>query len=373
MTNVSSAASLLDDLVGFASVVGLSNQEIVSYVESYLQQHGATVHRLLGPEGDRSNLFATIGPADRSGILLSGHLDVVPAADQPGWQADPFTLRRDGSRLIGRGAVDMKGFVAAALSAVPDMAAAQPKVPVHIALSYDEEAGCKGVPHMIAALPDLCAPLLGCVIGEPTGLVPVLRHKGKATLRLKSTGASGHSSRPDLGENAIHALVPVLCEVMALEAQLRNGPIDDAFEPPYSTVQIGTMSGGTAVNVIPDQAEARIELRALPGIDPKKALQSVITAANTVGIETQIIAQYPGLAPHEESDLARRLERLTGNAAQAAVSFGTEAGLFAQAGLPAVVCGPGDIGRAHRPEEYITVDELEGARRFIVDLVASVQ
>lgn len=373
MSNTPSAASLLNDLVSFASVVGLPNDEIVSYVERYFQQQGATVHRLIGPEGDRSNLFATIGPADRPGILFSGHLDVVPAADQPGWLADPFKLRQDGPRLIGRGAVDMKGFVAAALSAVPDIVAAHPKVPVHIALSYDEEAGCRGVPHLIAALPDLCAPPLGCVIGEPTGLVPVLRHKGKATLRLKAAGVAGHSSRPDLGKNAIHALVPVFSEVLALETQLRNGAKDDAFAPPYSTVQIGKVTGGTAVNVIPDQAEASVELRALPGIDPRQALQSVIAAANAARIEAEVIAQYPGLAPNEESDLAQRLERLTGQAAQAAVSFGTEAGLFSQAGLPAIVCGPGDIGRAHRPEEYITLEELESARKFILDLVASVQ
>ncbi|QFT96883.1 Acetylornithine deacetylase [Roseovarius sp. THAF8] len=359
---------MLEELVGHETVVGRPNLSLIEEVADWLVGHGISCRILVGPEGDRANLFATIGNADRPGYVLSGHVDVVPAGE-PEWQGDPFRLRRRNDRLIGRGACDMKGFVAAVLAAAPGLAEMRPAVPIHIALSYDEEAGCKGVPHMIAAMPELCAPPLGCIVGEPTGLVPVLAHKGKAALRLRATGVAGHSSRPDLGANAIHALLPVLlaarAQAQALEAE---GPRDDRFAPPWSSLQIGTVAGGQALNIIPERAEAEIEARAIAGVEPRSLLAPVIDAAEKAGVGTEWLSSYPPLALDAGDPLATLVAELSGNSFVRAVSFGTEAGLFQQAGMPAIICGPGDIERAHRPEEYLTRSELHACHAMILGL-----
>ncbi len=348
---------MLSKLVGFDSVVGRPNAPIIGFVQEWLATHGIAAHVLPGPEGDRSNLFATIGPAETAGYVLSGHLDVVPATE-PGWRADPFVLREQEGRLIGRGACDMKGFVAAALAMVPELAAMDLKQPVHLALSYDEEAGCRGVPHLLSALPELCATPEGAIIGEPSGLVPVLAHKGKAAIRLRATGEAGHSSRPDLGMNAIHALVPVLEAAVAQAGALMQGARDGRFAPPFSSLQIGTVSGGQALNIIPDHAEAEIEVRAIAGAEPMALLDPVIAAARDACVAIETISTYPPLALDPDHPLTVRIAALSGRSPLAAVSYGTEAGLFQAAGVPSVVCGPGDIGRAHKPEEYLTRDEL---------------
>ena len=364
-----SPESILSSLVAFPSVVGTPNGALVDFVRDYLARHDVSSTVIVGPEGDRYNLFATIGPAGQKGYILSGHLDVVPAGEG-GWAGDPFLLRRQGDRLIARGAVDMKGFVAAVLAAVPQLARMDLARPIHIALSYDEEAGCRGVPHLIARLSTLCAPALGCIVGEPSGLVPVLRHKGKAALRVIARGVSGHSSRPDLGSNAIHTLLPALQAAAAeARAQSSTGPRDPHFEPPFSTLQIGKIEGGEALNIIPAFASAEIEARAIAEIDPLDLLKPVmdeVAACNDVSAE--VIAAYPSLALDETHPLAALMGQLTGRTPCPAVSYGTEAGLFQAAGIPSIVCGPGDIARAHKPEEYITADELDAAYGMILRL-----
>lgn len=366
------AVDLLARLVGFASVVGRPNAPVADFVAGYLGRHGIACHRLTGPEGDRDNLFATIGPADRPGYILSAHLDVVPAAE-PGWQGDPFVLRREGGRLIGRGACDMKGYVAAVLAMVPELAAMRLAAPIHIALSYDEEAGCRGVPHLIARLPDLCAPAQGCIVGEPSGLRPVLAHKGKAAIRLTAGGRSAHSSRPDLGVNAIHRLLPCLTAVADRAADLAAaGARDERFAPDWSTLQVGTVTGGQAINIVPDQAVAEIEARAIAGEDPMEVLAPVIAAAERAGVGVERISAYPPLALDAGHPLARLAEEISGQAPLAAVSYGTEAGLYQAAGVPSVICGPGDIARAHRPEEYLTAGELAATVAMLRRLAAHV-
>jgi len=359
--------AMLARLVAFPSVVGRPNGAIVDFVCDWLAAHGVACHVLPGPEGDRANLFASIGPADRPGYVLSGHLDVVPASE-PGWQADPFVLRSLGDRLIGRGACDMKGFVAAALAVVPQLQRLNLATPIHLALSYDEEAGCRGVPHLLAALPGLCARPAGAIIGEPSGLTPVLAHKGKLAIRLRATGVAGHSSRPDLGSNAIHTLLPVLAEAVRQARALQDGPQDARFAPPWSSLQIGTVSGGLALNVIPDLAEAELEARAIAGVDPATLLGPVIDAARAAGLGVETLSTYPALALPADHPLAVLFADLSGKTPLGAVSYGTEAGLFQASGIPAVICGPGDIGRAHKPEEYLTRDELQAACAMILQL-----
>ena len=237
------SSEMLARLVAFPTVVGQPNGELIAFIAAYLEGHGAAVTVLPGPEGDRSNLFATLGDPGQPGYILSGHVDVVPA-QEAGWLANPFALRRDGDRLIARGAVDMKGFVACVLAAVPDLAAMRLRAPLHIAITYDEESGCRGIVHLLKRLPDLCAPPLGAIVGEPTGMQPVLRHKGKAALRVAAKGIPGHSARPDLGRNAIHALVPTLVAARALAAELAaTGVRDETFAPPCHTVQVGKIGG----------------------------------------------------------------------------------------------------------------------------------
>lgn len=353
---------ILKTLVGFPSVVGQPNATIAGWIVQYLGDLGVEAQLLPGPEGDRVNLFATIGPRDVPGLVLSGHMDVVPA-QEPQWSADPFQLRADGDKLVGRGTSDMKGFLAAALAIVPCLVALKPRRPIHLAFSYDEEAGCRGVPHLIARLPSLCALPAAAVIGEPSGLRPILAHKGKAAARAEIHGRSGHSSRPDLGLNAIHAMGRVIAAAEGAAAKLSEGPLDPVFEPPCSTVQIGTIRGGDALNIIPESCIVEIEARAIAGVSPAALLEPVREALEGLKMEGfgsswQPIAGYPALSLSADAPIARLMARVTGEVPLAAVSYGTEAGLYQAAGIDAIICGPGDIARAHKPNEYVTRDEL---------------
>ena len=365
---------ILDRLVAFPSVAGKPNGDIAGWIETHLAEHGIQVSVLPGPEGDRSNLFATIGPADIPGYILSGHMDVVPAGE-PQWSSAPFSLRREGERLHGRGTTDMKGFLAAALAAVPTLAGLRLARPIHLAFSYDEELGCRGVPHLIARLPELCARPLGVIVGEPSGMRAVRGHKGKAAARVNINGRSGHSSRPDLGLNAIHAMADVLSAVVSEAERLTHGPFDPAFEPAYSSLQAGVIAGGQSVNIIPAVCTIDMEARAIPGADPASLLAPVkaraeACAADGFRVEWTPISAYPALSLPQDAALAALLHELTGEAPLAAVSYGTEAGLYQAAGLEAIICGPGDIDRAHKPDEYILTSELAACQRVIEALGA---
>ncbi|MGF6177345.1 acetylornithine deacetylase [Ensifer sp. 4252] len=366
------AVEILEKLIGFPSVVSTPNTDIVAWIRGYLQNHGIAVTLLPGPERDRSNLFATIGPKEVPGYILSGHMDVVPAAES-GWTGDPFRLRQEAGRLYGRGATDMKGFLAAALAVAPKLAKMHLRRPLHLAFSYDEEAGCRGVPHMIARLPELCAMPLGAIIGEPSSLHAIRAHKGKAAARLTVKGRSGHSSRPDMGLNAIHAIAGVFARAVAEADRLARGPFEHVFDPPYSSLQIGTVKGGQAVNIIPDTCEAEFEARAISGVDPAELLAPMREAAEALSergfeVEWQELSSYPALSLGPDAPLARLLEELTGLESLPAVSYGTEAGLFQRAGINAIICGPGEIGRAHKPDEFILVDELLACQAMILRL-----
>ncbi|APG88816.1 acetylornithine deacetylase ArgE (plasmid) [Sinorhizobium americanum CCGM7] len=360
---------ILARLIAFPSVVGTANHDIVDWIRTYLTRLGAQVRVLPGPEGDRSNLFASIGPADQRGIILSGHMDVVPAAE-PTWSSDPFSLRREGERLYGRGTSDMKGFLACALAALPALASLPLSRPLHLAFSYDEEAGCRGVPHLISRLPDLCAKPQGCIVGEPSGLRAIRAHKGKAAARIEIVGRAGHSSRPDFGLNAIHAMAEVVAEAVCSADALTKGPFDGNFEPPYSSLQVGTIAGGQAVNIIPERCTIELEARAVAGVDPSSLLSDIETKLESLterGFKArwETLSAYPALSLKENAPLAVLLRDLTGQEPLPAVSYGTEAGLYQAAGIDAIICGPGDIARAHKANEYIESGELAACRTMI--------
>jgi acetylornithine deacetylase len=363
---------ILERLVSFPSVVGQPNVDIVEWVRDYAQSHGAHVTVEMGPEGDRANLFASIGPRDVPGVVLSGHMDVVPAGEA-GWTSDPFTLRADGDQLFGRGTSDMKGFLACALAALPELAKMPLKRPVHLAFSYDEEAGCRGAPHLIKLIPSLCALPEMCIVGEPSGLRAIRAHKGKAAARVTLRGRSGHSSRPDQGLNAIHAMSEVLASAVNTASALTQGPFDSHFEPPYSSLQVGTISGGQAVNIIPDLCVADIEARAISGVSPASLLDPLrraTEALRTKGFEAifETLSEYPALSLSADASLTALMRDLTGIEPLAAVSYGTEAGLYQATGIDSIICGPGDIGRAHKADEYILRDELAACYTMILNL-----
>ncbi|MDC9836346.1 acetylornithine deacetylase [Rhizobium binxianense] len=363
---------ILARLIAFPSVVGTPNGAIADWIGDYCRTAGADVTVHLGPEGDRYNLFATVGPREGRGYILSGHMDVVPAGERE-WSSDPFVLRAEDDRLYGRGTTDMKGFLACALAALPKLAAMNLRRPIHLAFSYDEEAGSRGVPHLIAELPNLCDAPLGAIIGEPSRMQAVRAHKGKAAVRLEVIGRSGHSSRPDLGLNAIYAMANLITAVAEYGKSLTSGPFHHDFAPPYSSLQVGVIAGGQAVNIIPDRCICDVEVRAVPDISPSSLLEPVrakLAVLRDQGFEVgwQELSAYPGLALPEGSQLATLLRELTGQEPLAAVSYGTEAGLYQQAGIDSIICGPGDIGRAHRPDEYIEVSELAACQTMIEEL-----
>lgn len=365
---------ILERLVSFPSVVGTPNGAIAGWIAGYLESHGIKVHVLPGPEGDRVNLFATLGPADRPGYIVSGHMDVVPALETE-WRSDPYILHAEGDALFGRGTSDMKGFLAAVLASVPALQARPLSRPIHIAFSYDEEAGCLGVPHLIARLPELCLSPLGAIIGEPSGLQGVRAHKGKAAARIRIEGQAGHSSRPDQGINAIHLMAGVLSRAVETAGTLTQGPHDPTFEPSYSSLQIGTLNGGKALNIIPDLCVAEIEARAIPGIAPINLLKPVFAevrslAKNGIKATWEPLSHYPALSLPANAPLTVLVEQLTGKPSLPAVSYGTEAGLYQNAGIPSIICGPGDISRAHKPNEFIRTDELASCQSFIEALGA---
>ncbi|WP_113353549.1 acetylornithine deacetylase [Hyphomicrobiales bacterium] len=365
---------ILARLVAFPSVVGTPNDGIVGWIRTYLQGLGIHVTVLPGPEGDRSNIFATIGPRDVAGYILSGHMDVVPAGE-PGWTSEPFALRKEADRLHGRGTTDMKGFLAAALAAAPELARANLARPIHLAFSYDEEAGCRGVPHLLARMKELCAPPQGAIIGEPSRMQAVRAHKGKAAARVTVGGRAGHSSRPDLALNAIHAMSRVLNSAVDEARRLTLGPFDPVFEPPYSTLQAGIVSGGLALNIVPDNCRLDLEARAIADVAPEELLAPIRHCADMLreqgfSVDWTPLSAYPALSLAKDAPLAALLEEMTGRPSLAAVSYGTEAGLYQAAGIDAIICGPGDIERAHKPDEYILEDELEECRQMILALAA---
>jgi acetylornithine deacetylase len=319
-------------------------------------------------------------------VILSGHTDVVPVAGQK-WDSDPFALTERGGRLHARGSADMKGFIALALALVPEMVARPLKTPIHLAFTHDEEIGCFGAPHLIAALPDGAARPHLAIIGEPTSMQVANAQKGCAFFRTTITGRDGHSSAPNRGVNAIEAAARIIAEIGRVGAEAaRRGGGDMAgagrFDPPHTTLNVGTIEGGAAVNVIARDCRFEWDLRAVPGDDPLKMKAGIdaFIAAELLprmhavfpgaAIATETIVSVPPLVPDPGSPAEALARRLTGANTATTVSFASEAGLYQQAGIPAIICGPGSIDVAHQPDEFITREELAGGQEFLNRLLA---
>lgn len=371
MSDLSTCRAILSDLVGFPTVSSDSNLAAIAHIAERLTDAGARVELHPDPTGQKANLFATLGPAGPGGLMLSGHTDVVPVADQA-WTSDPFTLTERDGRLYGRGSCDMKGFIAACLTKLDVLAVAARTRPIHFAFTHDEEVGCLGA----RALADLLAardarPDLA-LIGEPTGMQIIDGHKGCCEYTVTFTGTSGHGSAPHRGVNAVEAAARYVGRLLDLrQALIDNCPAGSTFDPPYSTINIGALQGGVAHNVIAARAVLDWEMRpvrpddqhfvkaALAAFCDDVLLPDMRAIAPRADITTDIIGEVAGLTPTPDNRARDLVARLTGQAGAGTVPFGTEAGLFQQIGMDAVICGPGFIEQAHQPDEYVSLDQLD--------------
>ncbi|MGQ0455621.1 MAG: acetylornithine deacetylase [Hyphomicrobium sp.] len=370
-------AELLARLVAFDTTSHKSNLGVVAFIEDYLLQHGVVSTRVTSPEGDKASLFATIGPADVGGVALSGHTDVVPV-DGQNWDSDPFTLRAADGRLYGRGTSDMKGFLAVALAAVPDFKRRRLSLPIHFAFSYDEEVGCTGVRPMIAEFGERIVTPRFVIVGEPTSMQVVDAHKGPVRWQVDVAGRAAHSSMAHLGVNAVSIASRLIGELERMESELKSSSRDDRFDPPYATLQVTSIEGGTASNIIPVACRFGFEVRTTPGsLDPDEIERRLRTFAETrclpemrrVAGEADVsIARnnaVPPFAAVRDSEVVTLALRLAGQNKTHAVSYATEAGLFQEAGAPSVVCGPGDIAQAHTANEWIAESQLADCVAFL--------
>jgi acetylornithine deacetylase len=382
--HILSAQAILADLVAFDTVSVRSNLALIAYVENLLGRLGLVSRRIPSPDGTKASLLCTIGPADRPGIVLSGHTDVVPVDGQD-WSVPPFQATERNGRIHGRGTTDMKGFLAVVLAHVPAFIAAKGCVPIHLAFSYDEELGCRGAPDLVSAIAAFDVPPLLAIVGEPTSLRVARAHKGKLARRLTITGRTGHSALPHLAANAVDAAAAIATGLRNLARQQAARPGDPLFEPPFTTVHVGSLHGGGAVNLVPDHAVLEFEIRFMPGHDPAPLLaeiealiaaerQTLQTSAPDADIVSEELSAYPALDTAADAALTRFVAALAGDeGAPCAVSFGTEAGIYAAAGITTLVCGPGDMARGHKADEWIGTDELAVAGRMMTRLATAIR
>jgi acetylornithine deacetylase len=372
---------MLARLIAFDTTSAKSNLALIDFIRDYLGAHGVESRLVFDDHRSKANLYASLGPGGPGGVVLSGHTDVVPVAGQP-WSGDPFTLRESNGRLYGRGTCDMKGFIALALSLVPLMQASGLKRPIHIALSYDEELGCLGAPRLIADIQaNLPLPEIA-IVGEPTRLKLGNRHKGCYGFDLEIIGRDGHSSATQRGVNAIaHAAEAIGYLDDLAERFRREGPFDPGFDPPYTTVNVGEIAGGTAVNIIARHCKFAWEFRPIPAVDPKTVIAEVErylaedllprmrARAPEADVAMRESCVVPPLVPRPGSPAEALARRLTGANDTIGLAFGTEAGQFQEVGIDAIVCGPGSIEQAHQPDEFIELSQFAGGEAFLRRLI----
>ncbi len=372
---------LLQSLVSFDTTSYRSNLELIDFVNEYLMGLGVSAKLDFNKEKTKANLYAVIGPADRGGIALSGHTDVVPVEGQA-WTLDPWELTLKEGRYYGRGTTDMKGFIAVVLAAVPGFLSAELLKPIHICLSYDEEIGCLGVRSLLRYLQTRHNRPEICFVGEPTDLEVVIGHKGKLTTRCRVKGQACHSSLAPQGVNAVEYAARVITYLseMARRKQI-EGPFDKAYDVPHSTVHTGVIQGGTMVNVVPEECQFLFEFRNLPTDSPqamlnevqtfaREKLQPAMTAINPdTGFLWEEESSFSGLDTVADAEVVRLAQQFSGSHGTKKVAFGTEAGGFHHTGIPAIVCGPGSIQQAHKPDEFIHASQLAACEIFIDNVV----
>ncbi len=362
--------NLLEHLVAFDTTSRESNLALIDFCWRYLSGLGVTCELMHNAERSKANLYARLGPAGSGGVMLSGHSDVVPVDGQT-WTVPPFALTERDGNLYGRGTADMKGFLACMLAAVPHFLTQPLRQPLHLAISYDEEVGCLGVRSLVDSLAQRSDRPAICLIGEPTELRPVLGHKGKLAMRCEVQGAACHSAYAPQGVNAIEYAAKLIQRLTVIGERLAAPERQDArFDPPFTTVQTGVIHGGRALNIVPDACSFDFEVRTLPQEDAQQVAEELVAYAQQT-LEPQMravqpasairfspLSAYPGLDTAAHSAAAQLIARLSGSDSFGTVAFGTEGGLFAAAGIPCVVCGPGSMEQGHKPDEFITLAQL---------------
>lgn len=377
------AVDLLAELLALDTTSHRSNLALIAFVEEWLARHGVASRRVPDASGEKANLYATIGPSDRPGVMLSGHTDTVPVTGQT-WSVEPFSLTADGERLYGRGSADMKGFLATVLAAVPRLVGADLAVPVHLAFSHDEEVGCVGVRTLIADLAQQPVHPAACLIGEPTSMRVATAHKGKLGMRLHIHGKACHSGMAPEGINAIHAAARVATRIEEMAAvRATEGPFDERFAIPCTTLQVGIIEGGTALNIVPGDCRLDFEIRHVPGDDPEQLLGELMTFAASLeadmrathadaGIRLEWLHEYPGLSMADDHALVDFVLALLDDPNLARIGYGTEGGLFQrELNIPVLVCGPGSMEQGHQPDEFVTRDQLIRCEAFLERLIAA--
>ncbi|MDQ7734873.1 acetylornithine deacetylase [Halomonas sp. SpR1] len=379
MTDVT---TLLTKLVSFDTTSSESNLALIEYVEGYLAEYGVSAERVMSPCGTKANLIARIGPAAPGGVMLSGHTDVVPVAGQP-WSSDPFTLRDGGDgRLYGRGTCDMKGFIACVLSMVPTWTKAPLQQPIYLGFSYDEEIGCVGAPSLIKRFYEHYSTTAHVIVGEPTSMQPVVAQKGATNLRTTVVGREAHSSQVNQGTSAIHVaarLVTFIEDTMA--ALVEEGRVDEAFNVPHTSLHVGKIKGGTAINIMARECQFEWEIRHLPTdtFDEIYARFEAYCAQLSAelqakGKQVEITTEplnvtVPGLADRDNDHVLRLAkDHLPTPCCNHAVAYATEAGQFQGQGLQTIILGPGSIAQAHQPDEYIDIEQLEACEAFLAKM-----
>lgn len=380
MTTDLTARSWLEKLISFDTTSRNSNLALIETVRDYLTTKGLKPELFYSADKNKANLFVTL-PADngatQGGIILSGHTDVVPVDGQK-WDTDPFVLTEKDNKLFGRGAADMKGFIATALSLVPEYLSMKRQKPIHLALSYDEEVGCLGAPVMLNELKKRGQIADGCIIGEPTSMNVVVAHKGINLLTCRVHGKAVHSSLTPQGCNAIEHAAQLICYIREVAESFKaQGPYDQYFDVPFTTMTTNRISGGSAVNIIPELCEFSYEFRNLPGMSPDAIKAKIAQYIQEVllpkmrqeypeaNIDMESIAYAPGLEASEQAAITALAQALTNDNTIRKVAYGTEGGQFQEINIPAIVCGPGNIEQAHKPNEFVAIDQLVTCENFL--------
>ncbi len=379
---MSDAIALLEKLIAFDTTSSESNLALIEYVEGYLAEYGVSAERVMSPCGTKANLIARVGPDAPGGVMLSGHTDVVPVAGQP-WSSDPFTLRDGGDgRLYGRGSCDMKGFIACVLAMVPNWSKAPLQQPIYLGFSYDEEIGCVGAPSLIKRFYEHYSTTAHVIVGEPTSMQPVVAQKGATNLRTTVMGQEAHSSQVNQGTSAIHVaarLVTFIEDTMA--ALVEEGRVDEAFNVPHTSLHVGKIKGGTAINIMARECQFEWEIRHLPTdtFDEIYARFEAFCATLTAELQAKgkhveittepLNVTVPGLADRDNDHVLRLAkEHLPPACCNHAVAYATEAGQFQGQGLQTIILGPGSIAQAHQPDEYIDIAQLEECESFLTKM-----
>ena len=379
-----SSRDILEQLLAFDTVSSRPNIELMEYVRDLLADAGIAATLIPDPSGGKANLYASVGP-ESAGVMLSGHTDVVPVEGQA-WTVPPFAMTEKDGRIYGRGAADMKGFVACAIAAMIAASKRELRVPLHLALSYDEEIGCMGVGSLIDML--AAAPMRPrlCIVGEPTGMQVATGHKGKVALRAVCTGREGHSALAPMALNALHLAVDFVNAVRELQVDLAaNGLRDGDYDVPYTTLHVGKLNGGVQVNIVPNTAVVDFEIRSLAGEDVEGLITRLRSAAEAIAAplrtefpEVAIVVErlwdYPGLGTPSEAAVVNFVKSLTGANGTIKVAFGTEGGLFdARLAIPTVICGPGSMAQGHKPDEYVSAEQLAKCEAMMAALIGRLE